>query len=280
MQVLGLSERQLMVHLNNTEDFTHRMRWIEILDYLLGASRFDTSSTVELHKKLCLLENTASWSTYHHWARSHGWSASGHCLYLGDRSQDWQVDLASGDGKRRLVARSSAAGHSMIMIRGQGLSDLQDPDPRCLQVQTAGSLEQMLVEIESFFHCVNNRRLELQSPRLSAAYSSEPVASGLLGLKHPRLRLKLGEILLWQQALSTSQTAKLPDSAFVHCCDIARRKHTMSVDLLRQACSLTLPGGLLRTDLPAVPSRAQCIPSKITLYHPANPYRAQGSSGK
>ena len=279
---LGLSQSQLAVPINCKDNPEHRMRWLEVLDYLLGTHR--SPSKQALFTQLCLIENTTSWHRFERW-REKTWMLGPGQMILGNKEKPWQVDISSGDAKTRVLAFSGKQ-HILVEIRGEGLSDLQDPDPRHISVYVMMSLDEMLERIELLFSRPEESLEVIKSVRLADLYEGGPIASHLLGLKSPRLRIHLGEMIGWQQMLRTRwvksdhglidpQPLDWPGGAFAEQRNVL---HPMLEDeqdqlaMIKYACYHIMPGGLFRPDLPGVSGRAATLPTRLVLYRPVNPF--------
>jgi len=304
MTVLGLTPNQLAVPVHSVDDDLYRMRWAEVLDHLIGFKHFKTTQT--LHQRICQLDNTAASSVVERWLNKQTWACSLEHNILGDHKGDWVIDLcqAKDEGWVRMISQSSAAGHYLVTIHSSQWIDLQDISPSNIEVHSLPSHEELLATIKdrglqrnsmaTSLSWHNDLKDKLPSG-IRSLYQGQPVASSLVGLKQPRIRIKMGDLVAWshsvpflhsrpadqEYASSIIQEGPLieqfPASAFSMTRSFAPGRNDIEpADALRQFLGArvhTLPGGLFRKDLPAVPSRVYDEKqSGVELYKPVNPF--------
>jgi hypothetical protein len=156
--------------------------------------------------------------------------------------------------------------------------------------------EEFMSALQKELACTQNNASKKLPKALAQHYLGQPIASSLVGLKTPRIRIKIGQLVDWEMPLPVSYIRPadqtyleallnespsdlgLPPAAFKHSRpNILKPDHLPPERLLARvhiAKLYTLPGGLLRTDLPAVASRSEERPPSIELYHPLNPFAA------
>ena len=217
-------------------------------------------------------------------------------MVVGDRSQPWSIDLCRSDLGRRVLASRHNQTFCLVVIDAPSLTGLQDPDPGMVQVEQFSCKSDLAAALEAVLVPTGNNNAKGKLPKnLAASYRGQPVASALVGLKPPCIVSKTGELTEWELPLhvSTLRPADqtyleallnespadlgLPLAAFRY----SKSCSVMSNDLPQEKSMAqahvarlhTMPGGLMRSDLPAVSSRSEEQPPKIKLYHPLNPFK-------
>lgn len=297
MQLLGLKREQLAVPANALESEAHRTRWLETLDYLIGPAHL--KDTKQLHRRLCMLENTASEERVRRWMQNKTWQYGlgryDVLRFVGDQYDCWQVDLCSEDGKRRVLAM---AGETclLILIQAKQVVGLQNPRHNQFSVSQPSSLDAMIVQIDQFLSVGDGCKVQPSYPRLAKEYTGGPVSSQALGLQAPQLRLRLGECQTGQIKLEDvlldqgydprlglhGQMLDLPENYFARM--IGKRVegggNSDWANKVRWTKSRVMAGGLLRQDFPPVASRTHVLPQSMLLYRSLSPYQAIRPAGK
>lgn len=295
MSILGLRSEDLAVPLDQKDGDLHRMRWAEVLDHLIGFQHYQTAEG--LWRRLCQLHNTGPEDLIARWLQKQSWQCGLDRNVVGSREVDWVVDLCLPEPYTRIVACSGEY-HCMAVINSDDWSGLQDVDPCLLQIYVAENREDLLEQISIRSVRGDSQKEDFLREKLPAGlrnlYAGQPASSSLLGLKQPRLRFAMGDLVGWQQELSPlsrrpsnnqyiqdlvlsakDQTVwELPDSAFSRLRPSGKIGAGDSLLNSAQARIHTMPGGLMRKDLPPVLGRAEEDAGITQLYRPLNPFRA------
>lgn len=285
MQRLGLSEQQLETHLSQQDAALHKMRWLEVLDHLLGLTDGEMVDTQRLYDKVCMLGNTVSDQRWRDWNKMHAWQTENNQQAELSPGREWKVDLVSPDTQGRVIACSNDNHHTAIFIDAVGESGLQHPDPRnCLAV-CYSSFAQMLKGIEAFLGehgSGHDLGAQIKSTDCRNRYQGQAVVAHLLSLGAPRMRFGLREWDYWQHDLDLHgrQGVILPNAAFMSPGRrLTKAPPLQTQDISRVRCQ-TMPGGLMRLDLPGFEARASSLPASLRLYQPLSPYASGRQSIK